>query len=62
MREFAACAVHFISGLSLDHEGFYQPLKALLQHYVNTGMLSEETMSRIVFAETPDQLLDMIEY
>jgi uncharacterized protein (TIGR00730 family) len=45
----------------LDHEGFYQPLKALLQHYVNTGMLSEETMSRIVFAETPDQLLDMIE-
>ena len=45
----------------LDHEGFYQPLKALLQHYVNTGMLSEETMSRIVFAGTPDQLLDMIE-
>ena len=45
----------------LDHEGFYQPLKALLQHYVKTGMLSEETMGRIVFAETPDQLLDMIE-
>ena len=45
----------------LDHEGFYQPLKALLQHYVQTGMLSEETMGRIVFAETPDQLLDMLE-
>jgi uncharacterized protein (TIGR00730 family) len=45
----------------LDHEGFYQPLKSLLQHYVQTGMLSEETMSRIMFAETPDQLLDMLE-
>ena len=45
----------------LDYEGFYQPLKALLQHYVDTGMLCEETMSRIIFAETPDQLLDMLE-
>ena len=45
----------------LDHEGFYQPLKELLQHYVQTGMLSQETMDRIVFAQTPDQLLDMIE-
>jgi predicted Rossmann-fold nucleotide-binding protein len=45
----------------LDHEGFYQPLKALLQHYVETGMLSQETMGRIIFAETPDQLLDMLE-
>lgn len=44
----------------LDHEGFYQPLKSLLQHYVQNGMLSQETMDRIVFAETPDQLLDMI--
>jgi uncharacterized protein (TIGR00730 family) len=45
----------------LDYEGFYQPLKALLQHYVETGMLSQETMGRIIFAETPDQLLDMLE-
>ena len=45
----------------LDYEGFYQPLRALLQHYVDTGMLSQETMNRIVFAQTPDQLLDMLE-
>lgn len=46
--------------LVLDHEGFYQPLKDLLQHYVHTGMLSEETMARIRFAQTPDELLDML--
>ena len=45
----------------LDYEGFYQPLKALLQHYVDTGMLPQETMDRMVFAQTPDQLLDMLE-
>lgn len=46
--------------LVLDHEGFYEPLKALLQHYVETGMLCEETMARIRFAQTPDELLDML--
>lgn len=45
----------------LDHEGFYQPLKALLQHYVQTGMLPQEAMDRVIFAETPDKLLDMLE-
>ena len=46
--------------LVLDHEGFYEPLKALLQHYVETGMLCEETMARSRFAQTPDELLDML--
>lgn len=46
--------------LVLDYEGFYEPLKALLQHYVETGMLCEETMARIRFAQTPDELLDML--
>lgn len=46
--------------LVLDYEGFYDPLKALLQHYVETGMLCEETMARIRFAQTPDELLDML--
>ncbi len=46
--------------LVLDYEGFYEPLKTLLQHYVATGMLCEETMARIRFAQTPDELLDML--
>lgn len=44
----------------LDHEGFYQPLKQLLEHYVRTGMLKKETYDVVKFASTPDQLLDML--
>ena len=42
----------------LNHEGFYEPLRQLLEHYVRTGMMSEETFSMIVFAQTVDQILD----
>lgn len=44
----------------LDHEGFYQPLKQLLEHYVRTGMLKKETYDVVKFASTPDELLDML--
>lgn len=46
--------------LVLNHEGFYEPLRQLLEHYVQTRMLSEATMSRIRFATTPEELLDML--
>jgi uncharacterized protein (TIGR00730 family) len=45
----------------LDHNGFYEPLKALLEHYVAKGMLSTETMSKMHFARTADELLDLLE-
>ena len=45
----------------LDHEGFYEPLRLLLRHYVDTGMMTEETMSKITFAQTPDEILDALE-
>lgn len=44
----------------LDYNGFYQPLKQLLLHYVNTGMLKKETYEHIRFASTPDELLEML--
>ena len=44
----------------LDHEGFYEPLRILLRHYVDTGMMTEETMSKITFAQTPDEILDAL--
>lgn len=47
--------------LVLDHKGFYQPLKALLDHYVNTGMLSRETMGKLHFARSAEELLDLLE-
>lgn len=45
----------------LDHKGFYQPLKALLDHYVGCGMLSCETMAKLHFAKTAEELLDLLE-
>jgi predicted Rossmann-fold nucleotide-binding protein len=47
--------------LVLDHKGFYQPLKALLAHYKNCGMLSSETFSKLKFAQTGEELLDLLE-
>ena len=44
----------------LYHEGFYEPLRNLLENYVKTGMLSQETMNKIGFADTPQQLLEML--
>ena len=42
----------------LNHGGFYEPLRVLLEHYVKTGMMSEETCSMMVFAETVEEILD----
>ena len=45
----------------LNHEGFYEPLKVLLDHYVATGMMPQGTRDKVLFAETAEQLLDMLE-
>ena len=45
----------------LDHDGFYEPLRQLLRHYVDMGMMSEETMSKICFAETSEEILNALE-
>lgn len=45
----------------LNHEGFYEPLRQLLQHYVDTKMLSEATMARITFAQTIEEILAALE-
>lgn len=42
----------------LDHNGFYEPLRQLLQHYVNTGMMSKETFLKMKFARTVEDILD----
>lgn len=47
--------------LLLDHEGFYEPLKALLKHYLDTGMMSQSTFDKVKFASTAEDLLDMLE-
>lgn len=45
----------------LNHEGFYEPLRALLQHYVDVNMLSQETFARIGILDTPEAILEALE-
>ena len=45
----------------LNYDGFYEPLRALLQHYVDKKMLSQATMDKIGFADTPERLLEMLQ-
>lgn len=41
----------------LNYKGFYEPFLALLQHYVDQKMMSQETVDRLVVADTPEELL-----
>ncbi len=45
----------------LNHDGFYEPLRRLLQHYVDMKMMSEATMAKVVFADTPQDIIDALE-
>ncbi len=45
----------------LNHDGFYEPLKALLDHYVAAGMMTKETRGKVLFADTAEQLVEMLE-
>ena len=45
----------------LNHDGFYEPLKALLDHYVAAGMMTKETRGKVLFADTAEHLLEMLE-
>lgn len=45
----------------LNHDDFYEPLRQLLQHYVDTKMMSEATMAKVVFASDPQEIIDKLE-
>jgi hypothetical protein len=44
----------------LNIGGFYDPFKALLKHYVDTGMTAAEDAQLISFPESVEEFLDMI--
>ena len=46
--------------LALNVNGFYEPLKALLDHYVSTGMLDSPSRGLISFPETVDELAEIL--
>ena len=45
----------------LNYNGFYEPLRQLLLHYVTTGMMSEETCAKMIFAQTVEEILDNLQ-
>ena len=44
--------------LALDLDGFYEPLKALLDHMVAEGMLEVDARSMVTFHPTPEALAE----
>ena len=46
--------------LVLNVDGFFDPFKALLDHYVASGMLSPEDRALIRFADTPAELAEYL--
>ena len=44
----------------LNYEGFYEPLLAQFRQYVEVGMMSRETLEKLVVADTPQELLSKI--
>ena len=42
--------------LALNLDGFFEPFKALLDHYVATGMLSPEDRRLVLFPDSVDEL------
>lgn len=47
--------------VSFNFEGFYEPLKALLDHFVDTGMLDARSRTLISFPETVAEFIACIE-
>lgn len=46
--------------VAFNYDGFYEPFKALLDHYVATGMLDAPSRELILFPETVDELVDLL--
>jgi predicted Rossmann-fold nucleotide-binding protein len=42
--------------IAFNYHGFYEPLKALLDHYVRTGMMDSASRDMISFPETVAQV------
>ena len=44
----------------LNYDGFYEPLLALLRHYVEEKMMPEYMLEKLVVASTPEELLSKL--
>ena len=44
----------------LNYDGFYDPLIALLKHYVDAKMMTQETLDKLIVADTAEELLSKL--
>lgn len=44
----------------LNYDGFYDPLIALLKHYVDAKMMTDETLDKLIIANTAEELLSKL--
>ena len=44
----------------LNYDGFYDPLVSLLKHYVDAKMMTDETLSKLIVANTTEELLSKL--
>lgn len=46
--------------VAFNLEGFYEPLRSLLEHYVSKGMYPESALSEISFPETVEEVIKLL--
>lgn len=46
--------------IALNIDGFYEPLKSLLDHYVTTGMMTPEDRELMLFPQTVEELIALL--
>ena len=44
-----------------NHDGFYEPLRDLLKHYLEKKMMSQDTFDKVVFASDAEEILNVLE-
>ena len=45
---------------ALNIDGFYDPLDALLAHFVETGMLAPEERARLLLPKTVEEAIELL--
>jgi uncharacterized protein (TIGR00730 family) len=46
--------------IAFDYDGFFEPLKALLEHYVSAGMMDTGTLELLHFPRTAEEVAALL--
>jgi hypothetical protein len=46
--------------IAFDYDGFFEPLKALLEHYISAGMMDRDTMELLHFPRTAEEVAALL--